>query len=250
MGFGILTVGYYLTYLLGMIWKDEIWGILMIVLGCITLLLALLRLSEYESSFRLVIPFDALMLLPTAYRLLSWLSGAFLWDLPFLNPTMDAVSRYAEFGLFLTFGVTLLYAVREIATDVEDTRIVTASVRNLVFLGIYAICQALTLLPFEFAGLFALGAMLVQLVFHVLMGVMLVSCYMRICDESDRDMPLKKSRFAWVNRMREARAEREQRAADSVTEYAENRLRKKREERERILREQEERRKKQRKGKR
>ena len=56
---------------------------------------------------------------------------------------------------------------------------------------------------------------------------------LRICDEGDKDMPLKKSRFAWVNKMREERARREQRAADSVTEFAEARLRRKREERER-----------------
>ena len=60
---------------------------------------------------------------------------------------------------------------------------------------------------------------------------------MRICDEGDADMPLKKSRFAWVNRIREERARREQRAVDSVTEYAEEQLRKRNAERERRLKE-------------
>ena len=240
MGFGILTVGYYLTYLLGMIWKDEIWGILMIVLGCVVVALALLRLSEYEESFRWALVLDALMLLPAAYRLLSWLSDSLLWDLAFLNGTADEIARYLELAIFLGFGAALLAAVRAIAADVGDTRIVAAAVRNLIFLGIYAVSLILTLLPFDFAGLFGLGAMLVQLVYHVFVGIMLVSCYMRICDEGDKEMPLKRSRFAWVNRIREERALREQRAADSVTEYAEARLRRQREKREQLLREEEE----------
>ena len=77
------------------------------------------------------------------------------------------------------------------------------------------------------------SAMLLQIVYHVLVGVMLVSCYMRICDAEDEDMPLRRSRFAWVNRIREERARREQAAADSVTKYAEDKLKKRREERER-----------------
>lgn len=243
MGFGILTVGYYLTYLVGMLWKDEIWGVLLILLGCLTVAIALLRLSEYEPSFRYALIFDGLMILPTLYRALAWLSDAFLWDLALVGPIAETVAEYVEFALFLGFGVSLLTAVKTIASDVEDAKIVTASVRNLVFLGIYALCLIVTSLPFDFVGVFGLGAMLVQIVYHVLMGVMLVSCYMRICDEGDKDMPLKKSRFAWINRFREERARREQRAVDSVTEYAEDKLRKKRAERERILSERKENRK-------
>lgn len=232
MGFGILTVGYYLTYLFGMVWKEEIWGILMIVVGCLSVGMALLSLSEYEKSFRWALAFDAFMLLPAAYRLVSWLSASFLWDLTFLG-SLETTAEYAELIGFIGFGAALLAAVRTLASDVEDTRIVTSAVRNLVFLGIYAILSVFTLLPLGYKGLFGLAAMLAQLVFHVLMGLMLFSCYMRICDEGDEDMPLKKSRFAWVNKMREERARREQRAADSVTEFAEARLRRKREERER-----------------
>ena len=233
MGFGILTVGYYLTYLFGMVWKGEIWGILMIIVGCLSVGMALLSLSEYEPSFRWALAFDAFMLLPAAYRLVSFLSASFLWDLPFLGGAVETAVEYAELIGFIGFGAALLAAVRSLASDVEDTRIVTAAVRNLVFLGIYALLSVLTLLPLGYAGAFGLAAMLAQLVFHVLMGLMLFSCYMRICDEGDKDMPLKKSRFAWVNKMREERARREQRAADSVTEFAEARLRRKREERER-----------------
>ena len=243
MGFGILIAGYYMTYLLGMIWKAELWGGLLILLGCVLTALALLRLSEYESSFRYAQVFNALMAGPALYRVLTWLSDHFLWDAAVFSEAGLNVVGYVEFALFFGFGITLLRAVRTLASDVEESAIVLAAIRNLTFLCIYAVFWIIASLPFDFARYFSLGAMLVQIVFLVLMGIMLVKCYMRICDEEDADMPLRKSRFAWVNRMREARAEREQRAADSVTEYAERKLRRQREERERRLAEQKKRRK-------
>ena len=243
MGFGILIAGYYMTYLLGMIWKKELWGGLLILLGCVVIAMALLRLSEYEGRFRYAQIFNALMLLPALYRILKWLSDNLLWDAPFFSEKGISAVGYVEFALFFGFGVALLAAIRSLATDVEETKTVLAATRNLAFLGIYAVLWVVASLPFEFARYFALSAMLVQLVYLVLMGVMLVGCYMRICDESDADMPLRKSRFAWVNRIREARAEREQRAADSVTEYAERKLRRQREERGRRLSEQRKRKK-------
>lgn len=238
MGFGILTVGYYLTYLVGMIWKDEIWGLLLLLSGCFVIAAALRRLSEYEATFRNALVFDLLMLLPAAYRTLGWLSDHLLWDLPIFGKTVLQIAEYAELLIFFAFGLTLLLSIRKLAVDVDDLRIVTSATRNLVFLGIYTVLWFLSSLPTPVRGVFALMAMLVQIVYLILMGVMLVSCYMRICDEGDEEMPLPKSRFAWVNKLREERARREQRAADSVTEYAERKLKRQKEERERYFSEQ------------
>ncbi|MBO5269160.1 MAG: hypothetical protein J6B77_00135 [Clostridia bacterium] len=237
MGFGILIAGYYLTYLVGMIWKTEIWGPPIILLGCVLCIMGLLKLSEYETQFRVPMLVNALMLVPSIYRVVHYFASESLWDTPIFSSDVLNAVQYVEFLLFSLFGLALLFSIRKLAADVEDQKIVTASVRNAVFVGLYMILQFCSVLPVAVKAYFALAAMLVQLVLHVLMGLLLVSCYMRICDESDKDMPLKKSRFAWVNKMREARAEREQRAADSVTEYAEKKLRARREERERILRE-------------
>ena len=63
--------------------------------------------------------------------------------------------------------------------------------------------------------------------------VLIFKCYAKICDEDDVDMPLKKSRFAFVNKFREETARREQKAADESVEYARQKLEKRRQDRQR-----------------
>lgn len=238
MGFGILTAGYYLAFLVGMLWQSEIWGVLLLLLGLVMISVALIRLSEYEQSFRSALFFSTVLILPALYRVLYWLSDNFLWELSICSQSVYWVVKTVEFIVFTVFQLLLLLAIRRLAVDVDNPRIAASAVRNTVALFLYAAAQLLALLPLSFAAYFGLSAFLLQIVYHVLVGVMLVSCYMRICDAADEDMPLKKSRFAWVNRMREERARREQAAADSVTKYAEDKLKKRRAERERRYEEQ------------
>lgn len=233
MGFGILTAGYYIAFLVGMLWQSEIWGILLILLGCVMLLYALSRLIEYEYSFRNALFFGVVLILPAVYRLLFWLSENYLWELSIFSSSILETVKIVEFLVFVAFQLTLLLSVRSLARNVDNPKIASSATRNMVFLGLYAAVQLLSTLPIGFASYFVLSAMLLQIVYHVLIGVMLGSCYMRICDAEDEDMPLRKSRFAWVNRFREERARREQAAADSVTKYAEDKLKRRREERER-----------------
>lgn len=232
MGFGILTVGYYIAFLVGMIWQSEIWGGLVLLLGCVLMMVALASLMEYEHSFRIALFFSAFLTFSAIYRTFYLLSEQLLWDLSVFSGSVLYAVEIAEFVAFVIFQVAMLLAVRRLASDVDDPKIVGAATRNTVVLGLYAAVQLLSVASFPAAAYFALSARLLQIVYHLLIGGMLISCYMRICDERDEDMPLKKSRFAFVNRMREERARREQAAADSVTKYAEDRLKKKREKRE------------------
>ena len=232
MGFGVLTVGYYITFLVGMIWQSEIWGVLLLLLGCILMMAGLNSLSEYEQSFRRALIFSAVLTLSAIYRTAQLLSEQLLFDAPIFSESVLSVVEIVEFLAFVVFQVLMLLALRRLASDVENPRIIGSATRNTVVLGLYAAVQLLSVTPFTAAAYFKLSARLLQIVYHVLIGIMLITCYMQICDEEDLDMPLKKSRFAFVNRIREERARREQAAADSVTKYAEDRLRKKREQRE------------------
>ena len=232
MGFGILTIGYYIAFLVGMIWQSEIWGVLLLLLGCVLMMIALASLMEYEYSFRGALFFSAFLSLSAVYRIFYLLSEQLLWDFSAFSETVFNAVKIAEFLVFVVFQVTMLLAVRRLASDVDDPKIVGTATRNTVALGLYAAVQLLSVASFPAAAYFKLSARLLQIVYHLLIGVMLIRCYMRICDERDEDMPLKRSRFAFVNRLREERARREQAAADSVTRYAEDRLKKKRERRE------------------
>ena len=248
MGFGILIAGYYITYLVGMVWSAEIYGVLLILLGYLLMATALVRLMEYERGFRYALLLDALLCAPALYRIFAWLSENLLWDLSMFSGVFSEIAQAVELLLFVGYQITLLLAVRRLAREVELPKIATSAVRNLVVLGFYAALAIFVRIPLpavkSIYPYLAGPTVLLQVVFYVLMGVMLVSCYMRISDEQDVDMPLKKSRFAWVNRVREERARREQAAADSTREYAESRLRKRQAEREQKVREQDRRKRK------
>lgn len=240
MGFGILIAGYYTTYLIGMLMKSEWYGAAIMLCGYFLMASALMRLTEYEMRFRNALYFETFLICYEIYHLLAVLDGAFLWGNPVFSGTIAAAMQYVEILLFLAFHVFLLLAIRRLASDVDLPKVMSASVRNIVVLGTYTALAIFLRLPIPFVkengGYFVGASMLLQMLFYLLMAVLLLSCYMRISDESDVDMPTKKSRFAWVNRMREARDEREQRAIDSTRAYAEEKIRKRRESREEYLR--------------
>jgi hypothetical protein len=81
-----------------------------------------------------------------------------------------------------------------------------------------------TLLPIasieEFKKYFSLPVMLFYFAWIILDVVLLVSCYARICDESDVDMPYKKSRFAFINKLNE----KEQKASEENAAYAKQKM--------------------------
>lgn len=229
MGFGILIAGYYTTYLIGMLMVSEIYGALIVLFGYLVMASALLRLAEYHDGFRSALFFDGFLAVVSAYRVLRCLSDMLLWQSGIFSSTVSYYAELLEILLFLGLHVTLLLAVRGLAASVELPKVVFASVRNLVFLGIYVILSILVRLPAETVGEWvkhlAGPTALLQIVFYILMAVLLTTCYMRISDESDADMPLRPSRFKWLNRLREETARREQAAADSTKAYAEQRLR-------------------------
>jgi hypothetical protein len=229
MGFGILIAGYYTTYLIGMLMVSEIYGALIVLFGYLVMASALLRLSEYHDGFRSALFFDGFIALFALYRVLYCLSDMLLWQSGIFSEGVRYYAELVEILLFLCLHVTLLLAVRGLAASVELPKVVFSSVRNLVVLGIYTVLSIMVRLPAETVGewvkYLAGPTALLQIAFYILMAVLLTTCYMRISDESDVDMPLRPSRFKWLNRFREETARREQAAADSTREYAEQRLR-------------------------
>ena len=57
--------------------------------------------------------------------------------------------------------------------------------------------------------------------------IMLFSAYMWICDENDVDMEIKDTGIGWLDKIRRAAADKEQKAADDTKEYLQHRYNKK-----------------------
>ena len=109
----------------------------------------------------------------------------------------------------------LCVSVSLISKETGELKLRYVAIRNLVLYCVYFVLQFICWLPHEYVGtllqLTALPAV-VQLVSFALLllnSLMIFSCYRRICDEEDVDMPQKPSRFEFVNEMRREREEKE-----------------------------------------
>lgn len=237
MGFGILFFGYFIANLMSL----NSYGALFTFLGYLLMGRAFLQLAEYEKKFLYALYASLPLGLIALYRIVGLCSELFLWNLPIFGEVAGRVTTLLEFVAFLVFHVFLVYAIRRQATAVELPALSKAAVRNLIVVSVYALAVTVGHLPFGFVDdwynrYFSFPIVLLQLISYLLMLVLIARCYMWICPEGDEEMPLKKSRFALVNKIREETAKREQQAADSTKEYAEEKLRKRKEAREEQLR--------------
>jgi hypothetical protein len=57
-------------------------------------------------------------------------------------------------------------------------------------------------------------AFFVQLIWTVMVAVLILGCYMRICPEGDEDMPRRESRIPFINKFAEALEKRENEAIE------------------------------------
>lgn len=229
MGFGILFIGYLLTYLLSMAGS---YGCYPAIIGCALMLYSLTKLVEYESSFKLPF-FTALpVTLCVTYSFVNELCRSVGILLPtFLTSqiTLTAVT-YSSAIFDLAFNVTLLYAISRIAKETGVDRARNAAIRNIVVYGVYFASVLLdeslpsdsAVRPYTF-----LTALALSLLVLALNSIVIFSCYMRICDESDTEMERKESRFEFVNKFNKEFDRREEKAHKESREARETRLKNK-----------------------
>ena len=237
MGFGLLLTGYFMTYLMSVSYG----GYLIRFAGYSLMLYSFTKLSKYNTSFKL--PFySAISMLAVTLADIYANVGQFLYDSLIID-SFSLPQNFAEIVggiddiLTFVFHACLLYAIRAIAKETEVESISYAAARNFVFICVYEVLCLVAFLPLDFVDeykrAFSLPIVLLCFCWIILNLVLIFSCYAKICDESDVDMPIKKSRFEFVNKFREEAARREQKAADSSAEYAKQRLEKRRQYRQR-----------------
>ena len=128
----------------------------------------------------------------------------------------------------IVFVAALCLSVKHIGEDTGIKKVVTASVRNLVFYAILFIVKAISFLPFSFvntyANVFVSALLIIELLCWMLNLYMIFYCYAKICDSSDIDMKQKESRFSFVNKKR---AEREAEHNKIIDEFESKRKKKK-----------------------
>lgn len=228
MGFGILFIGYLLTYLLSLAGQ---YGCYPAIVGCFVMFYALTKLVEYEPKFRYAFFAVIPITLCVAYTVSAEIATMLGASLPgFLGAKETAIALgYANAVSDLVFHVFLLSAIAKIAEDTGVLKVKKAAYRNLEIYCVFFVFQiASDVIKSESAAamyVFA-AAMLLWLVWLVLDSVVIFSCYMNICDDTDSDMEMKPSPFKFVNRIRAEFDAREERAQRANREYRENKMKK------------------------
>lgn len=224
MGFGWLLIGYFTATMMSL---NTLGGVFSLV-GFSIASFGAKKLSDYNFCFRLLF-FSGLLLIPISAVVAFTDVNRFLYDFMLVDrivigEAVSTVVSYIKYGVELIFTVLLCYSVANIAKETGEKKIVYLGIRNLVISCVYYAALVIGWIPAEAIREFANGiylpvwTLVLCVVVVVLNSLMLFSCYTKICDEGDVEMPAKPrkpSRIAFVN---ELRAERDRRVEKAMNE--------------------------------
>lgn len=218
MGFGLLFVGYVFTYLIGFT-KYTAGAIL---IGCCLMYSGLSRLRNYNPTFKRAIYIIIPIFFAKLYLCGGLIDEIFELNIPFFRGTVSIVLNVIEQVLDLAFHFALYTAVKSITSDLDLYKLNNSALRNIILTFMYYIPALLWMLPITLADTVKTGfgylLIILRLFISVLNSILIYSCYMHICPVGDEDMPIKKSRFAFINKLREETARRQQKVADERVE--------------------------------
>ena len=233
MGFGLLFIGYFIASLLSI----NVVGALIAMIGYGIIFWASSKLNKYNTSFVFVQIGSAVMMLfwlvMSASMLSEYLANELIISKDIFGDTFDSIMGHTEMALFFVFNTAMLYSIRNIACDTEDTKIAVNSIRNFVFICIGLLAYVIYFIVAEVSSsqiAFVIlngTALIIRFVCIVFNLILIFSCYMRLCDENDVDMNRKPSRFAFINTMRQRFDEKQERAAQQQADYMREKAQKK-----------------------
>ena len=206
MGFGTLFIGCFLLINISFYdFTDLVAALLMLV--------ALSNLSRYNRPMKAAMLAAALF---AVYALPAFLCAVLELFPPAPSGLISVMSallplRYLLIG---AVSVTVLLGIRSLADEVGLEKLKTR-VDCILVLPIFAsvLSALMSVEPLvsaigQGAGAFTLIALLLSLISTVLLISTVYAAYARICLPEDADMPERPSRFAFINRYRERKAER------------------------------------------
>ena len=225
MGFGWLLVGYFTATMMSL----NIIGGVFSLIGYAVSAYGARKLSDYNKRFNFLLFAGVLMAAISVFVAFcdidQLLYDLMLVDHLIIGKTVDNLFSYIKYCGEFVFTALLCYSVMSIAKETGERKIVYLAIRNFVIACIYYAILVIGWIPTEALRAFAKSVYLpvweivLCVLVIVLNSLMLFSCYAKICDESDVDMPAKPrkpSRFAFINEIREEKDRRVERAINST----------------------------------
>lgn len=207
MGFGILLLGYLITYFISITANALGIGSIALLAGSALMFWGIRSLCRFNLSFVpakwLTLPVFALGLL----RLWQDIAKAwFAWEGKAAD-VMTAVITWASFATMLVFHFAMLYGIRVLALEVGLGKLSSHAMYNTLAVGVWGGLFLLCNMPAIGESLLpylSVSMALFNLVYLISNIVLLVRCAKNICAEGDEEVAPKPSRFAWLNRINES----------------------------------------------
>ena len=225
MGFGILFFGYFISFLLSL----NLYGPFFALVGNYVIFIAIKKLSEYKHSLVRCIPSLILLAICNLLecikiivsRLIPVDSDFFSILGEFLAQTSATSSIISTLALIatLTFNVFLFLSIISLSDDTGTKEIKSLSITNIFVVSVFFTANITALILsgiFEIQNAYiSVSVILLRIIFPLFALALIYRCFRLICAPEDVDVPIKPSRFKFVNEFRERQAlkEEESRAA-------------------------------------
>lgn len=219
MGFGILFIGYLLSFFISLV----NYGYVIRLAGYALMALALLKIREYGKEFTYPLIAVVALVVYGIYDFIYQGAGALSIKLPQFFDMAFGIMEYVTVGVIVCFNMALLYSIYSITSRLELFKQRNAAIRNAIFVFVYLWLTVLAIGPLRenemYSKYFAFPTLLLQLGWTILNAALIFSCYMYICPEGDEDMPRKKSKFEFVDKLLDESDKRMEQASKDTQEY-------------------------------
>jgi len=233
MGFGLLLIGYVFAFmfsfefmkLLGVSENPLLVGVTQLV-GLLIMLAALRRLSPYSRRFAQAV-WPALALTACTLVLIGQSAVKVSNDppvdyIPSVSPLTTVIAALSAVLGFLLHWL-MIFGINEIGRETGVKKVQTKAIRNLILTAVYYAMTVVTIILTatktgysEYIGMVFVAY---GLVWVLLNTAVIFSAYRYICLEGDDDIPYKKSRFAFINKINAEQERREREAEKKTKQY-------------------------------
>ena len=206
MGFGLLFFGYFAAFLMSL----NAYGFVFAMIGYYVIFVALQRISEYKHSILRCIPPLAVMFLCSAAEAVNAALGTAQLASPFDSEMATVILSSLTLVSSLTFHVFLFLSLMALGKDTDLIDVVSSAKTNIAFIALFFTAN-LTVMFFSNQYVMMV-AVILRILFPLFALALIYKCFHKICAPDDVDMPIKPSRFKFVNDMR---AKQEQKAEET-----------------------------------
>ena len=225
MGFGLLLIGYMFAFLATAGLGTYIFA--GVALGSIFMFFGLKELRKYSPVFVYALIGSVLLFICSILGGVAWGIGTFTENNTEVLSTVFSISRIA---ISLLFEIAMLYGIADLSkrVDYPDTR--EKAFTNMICVGVYNVFQIITMLPIitTLSGVYQSAVMMLlvfaQVLYTAINTFLIFKCYAMICPVGQESMPRKKSRFAFINKFREIRDAKDNKAIEEMKNYYEDKL--------------------------